>query len=247
MVGYKVLHSVGHLVRAQTAQHQQLLEVIQSFLPSAGQLLPEDSTTQCNTIQYNTIQCKTMQDNAMQCNAMQCNAMQCNAMQCNAMQCNAMQCNAMQCNAMQCNAMQCNTMQYNVIQYNIDLFSAFIVLPIISIFWAEGANLSLCCMATFVTIFVALYRWPFLSTFHLPLPFLCLSSDNPPILAVVYTTFCNLLVSFILTMCPANLIQLLTILRTTQTLVPTFSLRSVIVLLSLSLQQLFSSSSCYGI
>ena len=62
--------------------------------------------------------------------------------------------------------------------------------------------------------------WPFLSTFLLPLPFLGLSSDNPPVLAVVFLVFCNLLVSlsvyshlspFILnlTLCPALFTRLL--------------------------------------
>ena len=61
--------------------------------------------------------------------------------------------------------------------------------------------------------------WPFLSTF-LPLPFSALSSHDPPILAVAFIVFCNLLVSLsqlfsvisrlsiILPMCPAHFIRL---------------------------------------
>ena len=70
--------------------------------------------------------------------------------------------------------------------------------------------------------------WPFLSTFLPPLPFSDLSSHNPPIFHV----FCNLLgfflsdlfgnlSSFILTICPALFIRLLTILPTLQVLVRT--------------------------
>ena len=59
--------------------------------------------------------------------------------------------------------------------------------------------------------------WPFLSMFLPPLPFLCLSSHNPPILAVVFFIFCNLLVSlsqFFSVMCPAHFIRILTVLPT---------------------------------
>ena len=93
--------------------------------------------------------------------------------------------------------------------------------------------------------------WPLLSTFLPPPPFSDLSSHNPPILAVVFLVVCNLLFllsdlfgdlsSFILTTCPANFIRFLTILPTTQALVPTSCLRSFILL---SLLRLFFLSSC---
>ena len=113
VVGHKVLHAVGHLVRAQTAQHQQLLEVIQAVLPSTRQLLPEDNAKQCNTMQYNARQCEAMQGKAMRGNARQCEAMRGNARQCKAMQGNEIQFNAMKYNLMQYNEIRCNTMQHN--------------------------------------------------------------------------------------------------------------------------------------
>ena len=85
--------------------------------------------------------------------------------------------------------------------------------------------------------------WYFLSTFLPPLPFTDLSSHNPPILAVAFRVFCNNCASlswiflghfsyFIMTMCPAHFIRLLTLLPTMQALVPTSSRRSFILRLS---------------
>ena len=82
---------------------------------------------------------------------------------------------------------------------------------------------SLRSTATFVSVSIGPCCWPFLSTFLPPLPFSDLSSHSPPILAVVFLVFCILvsdffgkLSSFILTMCQAHFIRLLTILPTIQ-------------------------------
>ena len=59
----------------------------------------------------------------------------------------------------------------------------------------EAGQFSLCCMATFVIFSFVPCCWPSLSTFLPPLPFLDLSSHNPPILAVVFLVLCNIPVS----------------------------------------------------
>ena len=62
-----------------------------------------------------------------------------------------------------------------------------------SILWGDGGHSPL-CMAAFGIFSIAPCCWIFLSTFLPPLPFLDLSSGNPPILAVVLLVFYNLLV-----------------------------------------------------
>ena len=59
----------------------------------------------------------------------------------------------------------------------------------------EASHSALRCRATFDICSLARCRWSFLSNFLLRLPFLELSSHNPPISAVVFLVFCNLLVS----------------------------------------------------
>ena len=56
----------------------------------------------------------------------------------------------------------------------------------------EAGHPSLRCTATFGIFSIVPCCRPFLSTFLPPLPFLCLSSDNHPILAVVFLVLGNL-------------------------------------------------------
>ena len=53
----------------------------------------------------------------------------------------------------------------------------------------ETDQLSLRCTATFGILSIALRCWPFLYTFLPSLPFLDLSSHNPPILSIYYFSF----------------------------------------------------------
>ena len=53
----------------------------------------------------------------------------------------------------------------------------------------ETDQLSLRCTATFVILSIALRCWPFLYTFLPSLPFLDISSHNPPILSIYYFSF----------------------------------------------------------
>ena len=107
----------------------------------------------------------------------------------------------------------------------------------------EADHLSYCCTARLLFPSIGLCCWSFPSTFLCP--FLDLSSGNPPIanLSCGHPRFLQVrcffvsvilvnLPSLILTMCPAHLIRLFTILPTKQALVPTSSLRSYIILLS---------------
>ena len=65
--------------------------------------------------------------------------------------------------------------------------------PLLSIF--VGVRPVIRHPAIWLLFSIAPCCWPFLSTFLPPLPFLDLSSHNPPILAVVFLVFYNLLVS----------------------------------------------------
>ena len=65
--------------------------------------------------------------------------------------------------------------------------TVILVLPLVSILRGEAGQLSLRCTSIFVMFSIASCRWPFLSTALPVLPFLNLSSGNPPILAVVFS------------------------------------------------------------
>ena len=77
-----------------------------------------------------------------------------------------------------------------------DRQTVILVLPLVSILLGEAGQLSRHCTSIFVIFSIASCRWPFLSTDLPVLPFLNLSSGNPPILAVVFSLcLCTLLVS----------------------------------------------------
>ena len=126
-------------------------------------------------------------------------------------------------------------------------------LPLVPLSMGEAGLLVTCrCTDTSVICFHWSLLLAYFSPIFLPpLPFSDLSSHSPHILTVVFLvseTSCFFmsdlfgnLSSFILTMCPAHFILLLTILPTIQALVPTSSRRSFIILLSTHFTSGYSS------
>ena len=113
----------------------------------------------------------------------------------------------------------------------------------------ESGHSSVCCTTVFL-IFPSLpVAGLFPSTFLCLLPFLGLSSDNPPILAVVLLIFCNIVVSLSQIFLVTSRLSFLPCVQSIssgsmQALVPTYSLRSFFLLLStISLSLLLSCSS----